>query len=168
MRATKTLTEGKMTTAYGWMDSWKLMEDKEKEATDRLIYLRGRTAALKPTWEKYLELYNTHIKPLMGDADEYWRGQNEIIELEHFLQGQADHRVNEREMLPPPSGQRHWSLPPQIEKLPYADKNQVGKKHRKQPALDEAGANELIKKLKALDPNTFAELLKQVERKEVK
>jgi len=153
--------------AYAWMIR-QIMEEKEKLAIERLNELRGRTATLKPTWEKYLELYNTHIKPLMADVDEYWNGLNEITELEHFLQGQAEHRANERDMPPPPSGQRHWSLPPQIEKLPYADKSQVGKKPRKEQALDEAGANELMKKLKALDPNIFADLLKQVGRKEVK
>lgn len=139
-----------------------LMERKEEMAIERLNILRERTATLKPTWEKYLELYNTHIKPLMADVDEYWDGLNEITKLEHFLQGQAEHRANERAMPPPPSGQRHWSLPPQIEKLPYADKNQVGKKPRKEPALDDAGAKELMMKLKQLDPNVFAELLKNV------
>jgi hypothetical protein len=156
-----------MSTGFAWMNRLTA-EEKEKAALERLTELRGRTATLKPTWEKYLELYNTHIKPLMGAANEYWESLNEIIVLEHFLQGQAEHRANEPQYPPPPSGQRHWSLPPQVEKLPYADKASVGKKPRKQPALDAAGAKQLMQQLKALDPNIFEELLKKVGRKEVK
>lgn len=152
--------------AYAWMISM-IMEQKEREARERLLQIESEQPALKLVYEEYLKLYNLHIKPLMGQVDKYHANIHEKRKIEHFLQAQADHveAVNEAQKVEPNmgwSGSRSWTLPPQIEKLPYADKSSVGRKPKKERALDENEANEIMSKLKNLDPETFANLLKQV------
>lgn len=140
----------------------QLMEMKEHEARQRLNQINLEQPALKGVYEDYLKLYNLHIKPLMPKVDKYFENLWEKRKIEHFLQGQASHHENEPAYPPPPSGKRSWTLPPQVEKLPYADKSQVGKKPRKEKALSEDDAKQYIRQLKALDPQAFAALLKQV------
>jgi len=147
--------------SYAWMISM-IMEEKERLARQRLNEITAAQPSLKKRYEEYLRLYDLHIKPMMHDVDHYIANEFEKRKIEHFLQGQADHRQGERDIPKPKSGQRHWSLPPQIEKLPYADKSQVGKKPRKEKALTEDDAKEYIRQLKALDPQEFAALLKQI------
>ena len=142
-----------------------LIEMKEQQAIDRLNYLNQEIPGLKVKYEEYLKLYNLHIKPLMPDVDLYFEDLWEKRKLEHWLQGQAQHLEASLEASKQPhqAGKRSWTLPPQIEKLPYAGKSQVGKKPtKKAKALDEAEAKQLIAQIKALDPKIFDELLKKV------
>jgi hypothetical protein len=151
--------------SYAWMISM-IMEEKERQARERLNEINSREPELKKVWDEYQRLYDLHIKPLTAQVNEYHSNIHEKRKIEHFLQAQAEHLEKvELDAKRPPNqtpGQRSWTLPPQIEKLPYADKSQVGRKPKKEKALDESQANELMKQLKALDPNVFADLLKQV------
>jgi hypothetical protein len=151
--------------AYAWLVH-TLIEQKEREARERLNHINSEQPELKRVWEQHQSLYNLHIKPLMPKVNQYWANENEKRKIEHFLQGQAEHQqavieASKRPMNQTP-GARSWTLPPQVEKLPYADKGQIGKKPRKEKALTDDEAQILMRQIKALDPKIFDELLKQV------
>lgn len=144
----------------------QLVEKKETEARQRLAELDVEIPKLKAYWEEYQRLYNLHIKPLEASVNLYFNDLWEKRKLEHWLQGQAQHleKVEADQQRPPNQtpGQRSWTLPPQVEKLPYADKSQVGHKPKKPKALTNDDAKELMAKIKALDPAKFDELLKSI------
>ena len=137
---------------YTWVGS-------EGAARARWRALRDEMPKLLAVWNEYQRLYNLHIKPLEVDARKYFANMGELRKIEHYLQGLDAER---QKYPPPPSGKRSWTLPPQIEKLPYADKDEVGKKHRAPADPETAKAKEAMKKLKALPPEQFAALLKQI------
>ena len=130
--------------AYAWMIS-QIMEIKERAAKERLQVIEREQPTLKATYEQYLKLYNLHIKPLMPAVNRYFSNINEQRKIEHFLDSQVAYSENH----------------PAIQKLPYAGKSAVGRKP-KQKALDEKDASDVMSKLKQLDPDLFAKLLKQV------
>ena len=143
-----------------------IMQAKEEAARRRLAEIEKQQPELKKVWETYLSLYALHIKPLMPKVNQYWANDNEKRKLEHFLQGQAEHLAAAQEAANKPMnqtpGQRSWTLPPQVQKLPYAGKSEVGKKPKPEKALDEQAAKQLVAQIKALDPKIFDELLKKV------
>lgn len=161
--------------AYAWMIS-AIMAEKEHHARERLVEIDTEQSLLKPVYEEYLRLYDLHIKPLMPKVDTYLSNIHEKRKIEHFLQGQAEHLekvMSDQQRAPSIGlpGQRSWTLPPQVERLPYADKSSVGKKpprggrvavSGKLSDLKEDEAKEVIRQLKKLDPSTFADLLKQI------
>lgn len=152
--------------SYAWMISM-IMEEKERMARERLNEINSLQPTLKAAWEEHQRLYNLHIKPLMPQVNEYWANENEKRKLEHFLQAQADHlaKVQADQSNPPNQtpGKRSWSLPPQVEKLPYADKSQVGKKtKRPNNQLNAEQAQSILDQLKGMDQAEFAKLLKDI------
>jgi hypothetical protein len=155
-----TVKEGnKQRSRYAWF-IMKLMEDKEQAARDRLVELQKRQEHLKPIYRKYLELYKLHIHPLMKDITEFTDNGFEMRKCEHFLQGQAEHRANEELKAIDPKGTRSWTLPPQVQRLPYAGKSQVG---RKPKLLNESDAKDALQKLKEMDQGLLAKLLEEIK-----
>lgn len=166
----------KQRKSYAWMISM-IMQEKDRLARQRLVEINNQQPALKEAYQTYLHLYNLHIKPMMPKVDQYLSNLNEKRKIEHFLQGQAEHQAQvEKDQSREPTmglpGQRSWTLGPQVERLPYAGKNEVGKAPRQarrnqignQVSMSENDAKEVIEKLKKLDPNLFADLLKQVSK----
>jgi hypothetical protein len=150
--------------ARKWMIR-QLMEEKERQARERLIAIELEQPKLKQIYAKYLEHYKLYILPLTHDVDRYINNIHEKRKLEHFLQGQADHLAEVEAAAQRPIERRpRESLAGfiGIEKLPYADKHQVGHKPRKEKAPSHDAAKEMMARLKALPPDEFAALLKKV------
>lgn len=130
--------------SHAWLIS-QIMREKEQLARLRLIEIEREQPTLQVVYKDYLKLYNLHIKPLMPAVNKYFGNMNEKKKIDHFLQGQDEYRETQSSIV----------------KLPYAGKSAVG--HRaKQKALDNAAATDVMAKLKQLDPDLFAQLLKQV------
>jgi hypothetical protein len=143
----------------------KIMEEKEALARLRLAAIEAEQPGLTIVYRQYLEAYKKHIHPLMRQVDRYFSNIHEKRKHEHFLQGQADHlaAVEEAAKRPVESRTRNGVLADflNIQKLPYADKHEVGKK-RVEKKISHDSAKEMMDKLKALPPEEFARLLKEV------
>lgn len=143
----------------------KIMEEKEAMARLRLATIEAEMPHLKEVYAKYLAAYKLHIHPLMRDVDHYFSNIHEKRRHEHFLQGQAEHlaKVEADQQRPTPRGSR-GSLADflGIEKLPYADKHEVGRKPAKDRKISHDSAKEMMDRLKKLPPEEFARLLKEV------
>ena len=130
-----------------------IMEEKEEAAIERLQYLNIRQAGLKKVYEEYIRLYNLHIKPIYGQVKEFTDNEFEVRDIEMFLQGQEEYhtRMNDGKT-------------PGVTRFRYAGKSLVGKAPRKDPKILDR-EEQIMAKLKQLDPKLLAELLEKAGAK---